>query len=130
MEDIIKSVTKTLKKTIERKHASSSDSNKRRKVDANPACVVKLVVNPKSFTQTAENILALSFQVKKGDIAVKANEKGLPVAYPTGIMRQQIPVSKQSVLSLNMTQWRQMVNEFGVEEMDGMPMRQSGKEKN
>ena len=132
MEDIIKSVNKTLKKTVERKtsssSSSSSSSSKKRKTDpsSNPACVVKLVVNPQSFTQTAENILALSFQVKKGDIAVKTNKEGLPVAFPTGL-RQQIPISKQSVLSLNMKQWREMIEEYDVKENDGVPLRSHGK---
>jgi non-structural maintenance of chromosomes element 4 len=131
MEDIIKSVNKTLKRTVERKSSSSSStSSKKKRSDpsSNPACVVKLVVNPKSFTQTAENILALSFQVKKGDIAVKTNEEGLPVAFPTA-MRQHTPMSKQSVLSLNMKQWREMVKEYHVKDDDGVPTRATGGKK-
>ena len=83
------------------------------------------MVNPKSFTQTAENILALSFQIKKGAVTVgKSKGYDLPVVSmkPQGGEDSMMP-SKQSVISLNMAQWRNLVKEFNVKQGEGVPPR-------
>ena len=126
--------------------------------------LVSLVINPSSFTQTAENLLALSFQLKKGACRVSRDSHGLPivskvasqseilglgvgprggaassgrgsaedddedydVANPTASNKH---ASKQSVLSINMRQWKELVEAYGVTPEDGMPHRASKREK-
>ena len=60
MEDIIKSVSATLENTVKkRRKVMETKKLGKGKGEDEGACLVKLVVNPKSFTQTAEKILAL-----------------------------------------------------------------------
>lgn len=75
-----------------------------RKVDA-----VNCLFNPKSFTQTVENIFHFSFAVKEGKAEIKARglkeaeEYGLePGPVALGRDLEQKPVPKQAIVSLSM----------------------------
>ncbi|GMH53707.1 hypothetical protein TL16_g01507 [Triparma laevis f. inornata] len=130
MEDIISSVNKTLKKTVDKRRKVKET----KKIEGEEsACLVKLVVNPKSFTQTAENVLALSFDIKKGGSQVSKSAKtGLPIAQARttlGGASSVTPMSKQSVLSLNMAQWRDLVKYYKVDEGDGVEHRKNKRAK-
>jgi len=92
-----------------------------RKVDA-----VNCLFNPKSFTQTVENIFHFSFTIKEGKSEIKtrgakeAEEYGLepgPV-----VVRQEneanTPAPKQAIVALNMKDWKDMCAAYSVEESD------------
>mmetsp|Transcript_29707 Transcript_29707/g.62003 ORF Transcript_29707/g.62003 Transcript_29707/m.62003 type:complete len:421 (+) Transcript_29707:325-1587(+) len=96
--------------------------------------VVNCLFNPKSFTQTVENVFHFSFLVKEGFSGIKARsveeveEFGLepgPVIRPIkdGVDPGQ---PKQAIVSLNMKDWRDMCNAYNVEASD-VPHREHGK---
>ena len=120
MENIIKSVSKTLRKKTDAKAAGQKDKGKGGKA----VCAIKLLVNPKSFAQTAENLLALSFAVKKGDASIRNDADGLPVVdtarQGTGGM-----VSKQSIVALSMKDWKSLAKQFEVVDEDCVPNRKA-----
>ena len=79
-------------------------------------CAVQFVMNPKSFTQTVENIFGLSFLVKKGNAevgvrsyedCVEANLDTVPgpwvkrIKEDNGLSRQQ-PKARQAIVSFTM----------------------------
>ena len=77
--------------------------------EARKVGAVNCLFNPKSFTQTVENIFHFSFSVKTGKAEIKtrglkeAEEYGLepgPVAINKDL--EQKPVPKQAIVSLNM----------------------------
>mmetsp|Transcript_15521 Transcript_15521/g.33385 ORF Transcript_15521/g.33385 Transcript_15521/m.33385 type:complete len:422 (-) Transcript_15521:89-1354(-) len=95
---------------------------------------VNCLFNPKSFTQTVENVFHFSFLVKEGFSGIKARsveeveEFGLepgPVIRPIkdGVDPGQ---PKQAIVSLNMKDWRDMCNAYNVEASD-VPHREHGK---
>jgi len=95
---------------------------------------VNCLFNPKSFTQTVENVFHFSFLVKEGFSGIKARsveeveEFGLepgPVIRP--IKDGVDPGNpKQAIVSLNMKDWRDMCNAYNVEASD-VPHREHGK---
>jgi hypothetical protein len=117
MENIIKSVNKMIKEKC-------ANEDKRAKIAKEPkkgVCAVKLLVNPKSFTQTAENMLALSFNVKQGGTRVANDADGLPVV--DAVQQNLLMQTKQCIVSLSMKDWKRMVNSFEVKEGEGVPNR-------
>eukprot|EP00574_Skeletonema_japonicum_P002780 CAMPEP_0201713992 /NCGR_PEP_ID=MMETSP0593-20130828/635_1 /ASSEMBLY_ACC=CAM_ASM_000672 /TAXON_ID=267983 /ORGANISM="Skeletonema japonicum, Strain CCMP2506" /LENGTH=437 /DNA_ID=CAMNT_0048203213 /DNA_START=24 /DNA_END=1337 /DNA_ORIENTATION=- len=93
--------------------------------EARKVGAVNCLFNPKSFTQTVENIFHFSFSVKTGKAEIKtrglkeAEEYGLepgPVAINKDL--EQKPVPKQAIVSLNMKDWRDMCAAYSVEESD------------
>ena len=113
----------------ERKKKKKRLNTKGAEIDA-----VQHLFNPKSFTQTVENIFHFSFLVKKGDagIGIRTEEEakewgGVPGpvvrAIPTNGHKH--PPSKQAIVSLNMQDWRDMVAAYGVTKSD-VPHRSQG----
>jgi len=94
-------------------------------------CAVNLLFNPKSFTQTVENMYHYSFLVKEGtaSLAVR-NEKALdnegnfsvdggPVAKFLKENRGgNDPPARQAIINLSMQDWRDLVEAYGVEKSD------------
>ena len=97
---------------------------------------VSHLFNPKSFTQTVENIFHFSFLVKKGSAGISVrSEKDAkefggvpgPVVRAYGAKQEgQNPVPKQAIVALNMRDWRDMCKAFEVTEGD-IPHRKGSK---
>lgn len=95
---------------------------------------VNCLFNPRSFTQTVENVFHYSFLVKEGFSGIRtrsaddAEEFGLepgPVLRPIkeGVDPGQ---PRQAIVSLNMKDWRDMCAAYNVEASD-VPHREHGK---
>ncbi len=76
-------------------------------------CAVKFLFNPKSFTQTVENIFHFSFMIKEGAAAISTTQqqdeidgssKVRPVVRPATLqnMENKKTHSKQAIVALNM----------------------------
>jgi hypothetical protein len=84
----------------------------------------QFLLNPKSFTQTVENIFTFSFLVKKGEAEIGIREnaglgetKGLYVA-PRSHDAENNVLPKQSVLSFTMRDWMRLCYCLNVTEGD------------
>lgn len=95
----------------------------------NGACAVELLFNPKSFTQTVENMFHYSFLVKQGTAQLDVRESkvvdegleldGGPIArYTTENQIQSQPPHRQAIVSLTMKDWRDMIKAYDVKESD------------
>jgi hypothetical protein len=87
-------------------------------------CAVKFLFDPKSFTQTVENIFHFSFLVKKGEAGIRVGPEG----DPTVIYRRNQPtmIPRQAIVPITMKDWKNMVESYGVTECD-IPHRVSSK---
>jgi hypothetical protein len=117
---------------------SKKDRLQKRGVE--PICAVQCLFNPQSFTQTVENIFHFSFLVKQGSAAIQVpkrntgaeddNEEHSDCDYGPKIcpkaQRTQMPISRQAIVSLNMADWRNMCDAYGVHESD-VPHRTGSK---
>mmetsp|Transcript_43396 Transcript_43396/g.132014 ORF Transcript_43396/g.132014 Transcript_43396/m.132014 type:complete len:449 (-) Transcript_43396:307-1653(-) len=88
---------------------------------------VKYLFNPKSFTQTVENIFHFSFLVKKGSagISLRSDEESKKYggAGPGPVVRamtnpNEAPTPKQAIVSLTMQDWRDMCEAYSMKEGD------------
>lgn len=90
---------------------------------------VKFLFNPKSFTQTVENIFNFSFLIKKGDAEIGVRDgMGLyvkPQARPSDDAQHEVTTT-QAVISFNMRDWRRIVEQHGLAEGD-LPHRTGSK---
>lgn len=107
--------------------------------------MVPFLVNPKSFTQTVENIFNMSFLIKKGECKIKMRESE-PLAdsegdsNALGLAKSGCFVSapddeddyeghsKQCVISFTMKDWRDLREAYELEECD-IPHRKGSKQK-
>jgi len=99
---------------------------------------VNALFNPRSFTQTVENVFHFSFLVKEGaasihargtDVAAKYDAEPGPVLCKANAPSPETGANKQNtqaVIRLNMRDWRDMVNAYKVEESH-IPHRENGK---
>jgi len=109
--------------------------------DCGEVCGVQFLFNPKSFTQTVENIFGLSFLVKKGDVQIGVRKPedchsedmkpGLFVKSKGNLDGHQKegykpPPATQAIVSLSMQDWRAMVEAYNVKKSD-LPHRGKSK---
>jgi len=125
-------------------------------VKPDTTCGIKFLFNPKSFTQTVENIFNMSFMVKHGwaevgvrslddckALAVKGKEncnydkddplRPMPGPYIKArnmkedeLRNRNDKVARQSVLAFNMRDWKDMCESYGVVK-GGLPHRGKSK---
>ncbi|XP_038070924.1 non-structural maintenance of chromosomes element 4 homolog A-like [Patiria miniata] len=91
-----------------------------------PVSLFEFVINPHSFSQTVENIFHLSFLVKDGHAEVALDDDRLPIIIPRtpyieGQTNERVD-RKQVMMSLDMTQWKEIVDVFEIKE-PLIPMR-------
>jgi hypothetical protein len=92
---------------------------------------IRFLVNPKSFTQTVENIFNLGFSVKKGEVEIGVRERGLSpegqlhtgglyIRYRGAVSAEQMQhvQATQAVCAFTMADWRRMCQARGHEECD------------
>jgi hypothetical protein len=75
---------------------------------------VETLFNPKSFTQTVENLFHFSFILKSANAQIYATKDAGPmvrIAPETG----EQPVPRQAIISLNMRDWRRMTEAYNVD---------------
>lgn len=101
-------------------------------------CAVELLFNPKSFTQTVENLFHYSFLVKKGTAALAVRDGDKELDPQAGILLRGGPVAKyvrpkevtpeprQAIVSLTLEDFRDLVEAYGVERSD-VPHRAGSK---
>ncbi|KAL3934284.1 MAG: hypothetical protein SGBAC_009962 [Bacillariaceae sp.] len=102
------------------------------KIDA-----VQYLFNPKSFTQTVENIFHYSFLIKKGNAGLRTEKSGfgevLGENAPGGLFARYIPETdshpapKQAIVSLTMKDWRALCKAHNVTRGD-LPHRTGSKQ--
>ena len=119
----------------------SSKATKKLKKGAS-LCAVNLLYNPRSFTQTVENMFHYSYLVKKGNAGLSVQKEELqykdvvlaeagPRARPHELKEDSgvpHPAPKQAVVALTMKNWRDMVAAYGVSESQ-VPHRTGSKMK-
>ena len=97
-------------------------------------CAIELLFDPKSFTQTVENIYNYSFLIKEGEASLKVRDQtfldkdkgfypvgGGPVAnYVSNNSngKRPIPAPRQAIVSLTMEDWKNLVKAYDVKESD------------
>jgi len=95
---------------------------------------VNCLFNPKSFTQTVENVFHYSFLVKEGYSGIKSRSLEEAKEYGGQPGPHVRPVKddpemknyRQAIVSLNMKDWRDMCKAYNVEESD-VPHREHGR---
>jgi hypothetical protein len=132
------------KRTLLRKYGSEENIPERAKkrLKKNPeVCMVELLFNPKSFTQTVENIFHYSFLVKSGKAKLSIRKKDVEVdesiilpAGPVVVYVKddkdgrpvQTPPPKQGIVNLTMKDWRELITTYNVTKSD-VPHRTGSK---
>lgn len=89
---------------------------------------IQYMFNPKSFTQTVENVFHFSFLVKKGTANICVRPDGPKVASIKEI-RETAPPARQAIVSLTMQDWRELCSAYNVEQSD-IPHRTGSKQVN
>lgn len=115
-----------IKKKEENEENMDEDTQARLEEHGTEVDGVQFLMNPKSFTQTVENIFNFSFLVKKGQAAIGVRskmesdgirQKGLWVRYiPTN--EDEYPETTQAVVSFTMADWRRICESHKLEEGD------------
>eukprot|EP00545_Synedropsis_sp_CCMP1620_P011643 CAMPEP_0119007946 /NCGR_PEP_ID=MMETSP1176-20130426/3352_1 /TAXON_ID=265551 /ORGANISM="Synedropsis recta cf, Strain CCMP1620" /LENGTH=367 /DNA_ID=CAMNT_0006960183 /DNA_START=46 /DNA_END=1149 /DNA_ORIENTATION=+ len=113
VEQNIHVVETVLAKKCRAAAASSSSSSqeendpaKRRRVGEISA--VETLFNPKSFTQTVENLFHFSFILKKGGAQIYSTADKGPMVHTAPAGTDEHPPPRQAILSLTMRDWRRM----------------------
>ncbi|XP_041477818.1 non-structural maintenance of chromosomes element 4 homolog A-like isoform X1 [Lytechinus variegatus] len=98
-----------------------------------PISYFDLVINPKSFSQTVENIFHLSFLLKDGHAKVYLDDDDLPVIVPCMPFNEDQGngrvVKKQVLVSIDMDQWKELIEVFDITE-PLIPTRHETKQSN
>lgn len=95
---------------------------------------VQYLFNPKSFTQTIENIFHFSFMVKHGEVSMTTRPDGEEPGVKVKMVAHQRDTSnneskgptKQTITSLNMRDWRRLCQAYQVSQGD-IPHRTGSK---
>lgn len=103
----------------------------------NDVCAIELLFNPKSFTQTVENLYHYSFLVKEGKASLKVRDskvldkdKGLEadagpvVKHITKEQSKKPPPPRQAIVTLTMEDWKDLIEAYDVKS-SGVPHRGS-----
>ena len=125
-------------KNVERAKANNEDLSKVQETGSE-IDGIQFLFNPKSFTQTVENIFQFSFMIKKGEAEIGIRSKmdsnasssspGLPCGLYVKARKgdeQSAPETTQSVLSFTMRDWKMLCEAHGLENGD-MPHRTGSK---
>jgi len=78
-------------------------------------CAVKFLFDPKSFTQTVENIFHFSFLVKEGKAGISVSKDGEPK------VAHKIPgaaPTRQAIVPISMKDWKTLVEAYKVTSCD------------
>jgi len=144
VEENIQEVKKAIKSSVDRTYISrkrkigeeygGTDSIPKRvraKLKRNvDVCAIGLLFNPKSFTQTVENLYHFSFLVKEGkasmtvrDDKVLDKDTGLkldggPVIKHIINKEKVAPPPRQAIVSLTMEDWKDLVEAYDVKSSD------------
>eukprot|EP00980_Cylindrotheca_fusiformis_P006335 scaffold1356_cov123-Cylindrotheca_fusiformis.AAC.16 len=145
---------KVLKKTLHKRVNQTYEENKRKlnevyhgqippkltkklKKHGVEICAMRYLINPKSFTQTVENLFHYSFLIKRGHAAMRVNAKGfgeyLGEDSRGGMFVKYVgeqkdnPEPKQAILSLTMKDWRDLCKAYDVTVGD-LPHRTGSKQ--
>ncbi|KAK4453503.1 Nse4 C-terminal-domain-containing protein [Podospora aff. communis PSN243] len=85
-------------------------------------CLLRFVVNPKSFGQTVENLFYVSFLIRDRHIMLQFDDMGRPSIAPTPeemkngtTQTKHAPQRHQSIMSLDMDIWRDIIDAFSIE---------------
>lgn len=94
-------------------------------------CAVELLFNPKSFTETVENLYHYSFLVKDGKASLKVRDNvlldkdselqldGGPIVNATSEeQRKRHPIPRQAIVSLTMESWKDLIETYNVKSSD------------
>ncbi|KAF8345941.1 Nse4 C-terminal-domain-containing protein [Amanita rubescens] len=111
-EDITRSQNETTKNVL---FLSSILEN-----EDGPINLFKLIVNPKDFAQSVENMFYLSFLIRDAKVALEINENGEPVVYMCEQPNDQDYADglkkRQMVMEFDMTTWRRAIEVFNITE--------------
>ncbi|GFT47315.1 EP300-interacting inhibitor of differentiation 3 [Nephila pilipes] len=85
-----------------------------KKSESGMLCFYEFVVDPQSFTRTIENIFLVSLLVKEGYLCIYADEQDLPCLKLVQKGQKEFTDNKnhQSVISLSMEEWEDIVETF------------------
>eukprot|EP00045_Choanoeca_perplexa_P018161 m.280697 g.280697 ORF g.280697 m.280697 type:complete len:236 (+) comp17736_c0_seq18:441-1148(+) len=93
-------------------------------LDETDCCFFKFAFNPKSFSQTVENIFYISFLVKDNYVAVSYDDEGLPrlgfgsraieSADGDEATAEQGGVKRQMMFNINHSLWNDIVKAFNI----------------
>jgi hypothetical protein len=75
---------------------------------------IEYLFNPKSFTQTVENLFHFSFLLKDGRACIYATDDKGPMVQPQPQVAEH-PPPRQSIISLNMRDWRRLTEAYQVD---------------
>ena len=98
---------------------------KRIKDQAGEINAIQYMFNPKSFTQTVENVFHFSFLVKKGQASITTRDDQPLVAYQQEAEGSE-PPSRQAIVALNMKDWRDLCKAYHIKKCD-IPHRTGSK---
>ncbi|KAK0633258.1 Nse4 C-terminal-domain-containing protein [Immersiella caudata] len=90
--------------------------------DTGGICLLKFVVNPRSFGQTVENMFYVSFLIRDGHIRLEFDKNDLPTIAPTSEAERKgneqskhAAMRHQAIMSMDMEIWRDIINAFGIQ---------------
>lgn len=137
----IEDVEASLSKTVDKAHKSNKrkvaeaygdsksmpDRVKSKLKKSRGACAVELLFNPKSFTQTVENLYHYSFLVKEGKASLKVRDNvvldkenkfqinGGPIVNTVPEKnKKSAPMPRQAIVSLTMESWSDLIRAYDV----------------
>jgi hypothetical protein len=121
----VETTMREMKKLLEKRSKEELTKKGSNTVDA-----FRFLFNPKSFTQTVENIFHFSFLIKKGEasIDVKCSDDDKDDQLVIAPTQGEAEETTQAVCSFNMRQWRMICQNLDLEKCD-MPHRSTNQKK-